>query len=125
MEEGQVVYVSSGKDGYRLGEFLVDSGDLIEEALAVALERSKSSGVSLSRYLTENSMIAADRLTQALEQLVEKILIEVFISRKGTVSVTSPLPEIIRNSPIRLETGRIVSDALRIFDEMNRNILTD
>lgn len=122
MEDGQVVYVSSGKDGYRLGEFLVHSGDLTDEALSKALEQSKRLDVSLSRYLTENCLISADRLVNALEQLVEKILVDVFISRNGSVSVSSPLPEKIRNSPIRIETGRIVSDALRIFDEMNRGI---
>lgn len=121
MEEGRVVYVSSGAPGYRLGEYLVASGDLTEQALNDALDRSRVSGVSLSRYLTDQGLVAAARLGEALEQLVEQILIDVFVSNNGSVAVTSPLPAVMGNSPIRLETGRIIADALRIFDEMNRS----
>jgi HD-like signal output (HDOD) protein len=66
-------------------------------------------------------MISARELSEILGQLVEKILIEVFISKNGSVSVTSPLPEIVTNSQVRLETGRVIFDAVRIFDEMNRD----
>jgi hypothetical protein len=122
MEEGKIVFVSSRSDGYRLGEYLVKTGVLSEAVVSVALEESRNSGVSFTRHLIEWSIIPVDELGLALEQLVEKILIEVFVSRNGSVSVTSPLPEIIMNSPIRLDTGRVISDALRIFDEMNRGI---
>jgi len=121
MENGSIVFVSSPKKGYRLGEFLVKSATLSEMQVFQALTESKNSGVSFTRYLVENSMISARELREVLGQLVEKILIEVFISKNGSATVTSPLPDIVSNGPVRLETGRVIFDAVRIFDEMNRD----
>jgi len=120
MEEGSIIYVSSSKEGYRLGEFLVNSGMLPEQEIARALEESRNAEVSFTRYLIDQSMISVADLSDALQQLVEKILVEVFVSRNGSVSVTSPLPAIITKSPVLLDTGLVISDALRIFDEMDR-----
>lgn len=120
MEEGKIMYVSSSKEGYRLGEFLVETGVLAGPVVAQALEESRNANVSFTRYLIDQSILTAGTLSASLQQLVEKILVEVFVSKNGSVSVTSPLPGIIMNSPILLDTGRVISDALRIFDEMNR-----
>ncbi|GAM08831.1 putative protein [Geobacter sp. OR-1] len=121
MENGKIVFVSSQKKGYRLGEYLVKSGALSEMKVFQALTASKNSGLSFTRFLVENGLISAIELSEHLGQLVEKILIEVFVSKNGSVSVTSPLPDIVANGPVRLETGRIIFDAVRIFDEMNRD----
>ncbi|MBT0663307.1 HDOD domain-containing protein [Geobacter pelophilus] len=121
MENGKIVFVSSQKKGYRLGEYLVKCGAMSEVKVFQALTESRNSGLSFTRYLVENGLIPAAELAEHLGELVEKILIEVFISKNGSVAVTSPLPEIVANGPVRLETGRIIFDAVRIFDEMNRD----
>lgn len=121
MEHGKIVFVTSQKKGFRLGEFLVKCGALSDLQVFQALTESKNKGISFTRYLVENSFLSSRELAEVVGNLLEKLLIEVFSRKSGSVSVTSPLPEILHNGPVHLETGRAIFDAVRLFDEMNRD----
>ncbi|MSM40961.1 MAG: HDOD domain-containing protein [Geobacter sp.] len=123
LETGKIIFAASQKKGNRLGEFLVKEGALGEMQVIQALTASRSAGISFTRYLVENGLISGRALSEVFTQLVEKLLIEVFSCKHGSVSVTSPLPDSVLNGPIHLETGRILFDAVRVFDEMNRDSL--
>lgn len=121
LETGKIIFAASQKKGNRLGEFLVKEGALGEMQVIQALSASRSAGISFTRYLVENGLISGRALSEVFTQLVEKLLIEVFSCKHGSVSVTAPLPDSVLNGPIHLETGRILFDAVRVFDEMNRD----
>lgn len=123
LETGKIIFAASQKKGNRLGEFLVKEGALGEMQVIQALTASRSAGISFTRYLVENGLISGRALSEVFTQLVEKLLIEVFSCKHGSVSVTAPLPDSVLNGPIHLETGRILFDAVRVFDEMNRDSL--
>ena len=123
LESGKIIFAASQKKGNRLGEFLVKEGALGEMQVIQALTASRSAGISFTRYLVENGLISGRALSEVFTHLVEKLLIEVFSCKHGSVSVTAPLPDSVLNGPIHLETGRILFDAVRVFDEMNRDSL--
>jgi len=123
LETGKIIFAASQKKGNRLGEFLVKEGALGEMQVIQALSASRSAGISFTRYLVENGLISGRALSEVFTHLVEKLLIEVFSCKHGSVSVTAPLPDSVLNGPIHLETGRILFDAVRVFDEMNRDSL--
>ena len=120
LEEGKIVFVASPKRGNRLGESLVKSGALNEAQVFKALTESRKSGTLFSRYLVENGLISCQALNEVFAQLVEKILVEVLMCQSGSVDVTTPLPDFARNGPLRMETGKAVFEAVRLFDELTR-----
>lgn len=121
MESGRIIYATSPKPGKRLGEFLIRSGALTGPQTFGALNDSRKAGVSFTRYLVDQNLISSQELTTVFAQLVEALLIDVFSSKTGSVSVTSPLPDSVLAGPIQLETGRAIFDAVRVLDERERD----
>jgi putative nucleotidyltransferase with HDIG domain len=121
LEKGKLVLAGSQKKGLQFGQFLAASGALSEVQVFQALTESKSKGVSLTRYLVENSLVSPDVLTDIMSDLVEKLILDLLANNSGSVSITTPLPEILANGPIALETARVLFNAVRIYDEQNRD----
>lgn len=120
-EKGKLVLAGSQKKGLQFGQFLAASGELSEVQVFQALTESKSKGVSLTSYLVETSLVSSRVLTDIMSELVEKLLLDLFSHNAGSVSITTPLPETLANGPIALETGRVLFNAVRIYDEQNRD----
>ena len=121
IEKGKMVLAASQKKGLRFGEFLAASGALPEVQVFQAMTESRNKGISLTRYLVHNSLVSARVLSDLMTQLAEKLLLELFANQTGSVSVTSTLPDSVLGGPIALEIGRVLFDALRIYDEQNRD----
>lgn len=121
IERGKLILAASRKKGLRFGEFLVVSGVLSEAQVFQALTECRNKGMSLTRYLVDSSLVSTHVLSDIMTQLAEKILIELFSSNTGLVSVTSPLPDNLTNGPVALEIGRVLCDTMRIYDEQNRD----
>jgi putative nucleotidyltransferase with HDIG domain len=121
IEKGKIILVVSQKKGLRFGEFLAATGVLSELQVLQALTESRNKGISFTRYLVENSLISASVVSDIMAQLAEKLLLELFSNDTGSVSVTSPLPDYLADGPIALETGRVLFEAVRVYDEQNRD----
>ena len=121
MESGQIIYATSPRPGKRLGEFLIRSGALTGPQTFNALNESRRAGMSFTRHLVEIQLITRKVLTAVFAKLVETLLIDVFSTKTGSVSVTSPLPDSVLQGPIQLETGSAIFDAVRVMDEMERD----
>ncbi|WP_085814550.1 HDOD domain-containing protein [Geoanaerobacter pelophilus] len=123
LEKGKLVLAGSQKKGLQFGQFLVASGALSEVQVFQALTESKSKGVSLTRYLVENALVSPRVLADITSDLVEKLILDLLANNAGSVSITTPLPEILANGPVTLETARVLFNAVRIYDEQNRDSL--
>lgn len=121
VENGKLVLAASQKKGLNFGHFLAASGALSEVQVFQALTESKHKGISLTRHLVENSLISANVVSDIMTQLAEKLILEIISDSTGSVSVTSPLPATLAEGPIALETGRVLFDAVRVYDEQNRD----
>jgi len=102
LERGKIFFASCEKEGLRFGEFLVQSGLLLETQMARALEESRKEGKRFTEYLIDNGLVSFRLLQAAFFELVDLILMEVFKYRSGIFSVTDPLPDNVLDGPIRL-----------------------
>ncbi len=138
--ESQLVF----KDGYfvsanhldnrvRIGKILVDLNVITPEILDQALAAQKSAGPNhkpLIITLIENGMVNEKDAYRGLERLIELALVEVLTWKKGTFTL-DVLPESVTdeyiydtekmNGEIKVDTQRILMDALRIIDEKTRD----
>ncbi len=122
MESGKIIFAASRKPGKRLGEFLVKAGAMSGPKAYQALIESRNCNMSFTRYLVEKNLITIRELSESFAKLVEMLLVDVISCGNASVSVTTPLPDAVINGPIQLETGRAIFDAVRVLDEMNRDL---
>jgi len=136
--ESQLVF----KDGYfvsanhldnrvRIGKILVDLNVITPEILDQALTAQKNAGPNhkpLIITLIENGMVNEKDAYRGLERLIELALVEILTWKKGTFTL-DVLPESAEyiydtekmNGEIKVDTQRILMDALRIIDEKTRD----
>jgi len=118
LENGKVVFVSSEKDGERLGQLLSKGGLLEAETVEVSLEESRRFGICFTKYLIEEQMLSPIVLVRVIARLGERILAESVRGLEGTFTCTTPLPRMVVEGPVRLDTGHLILNALRKMDEV-------
>ncbi len=138
--ESQLVF----KDGFfvsanhlnnkiKIGKILVDLKVISPEILESALQAQKEAGPKqkpLIITLIENGQVNEKDAYKGLEQLIEMTVVEVLTWKKGTFTL-DVLPESVTddyiyytgkmNGEIKIDTQRILMDALRIIDEKVRD----
>ena len=121
LDQGNLVFATSLKDGQHLGRYLLTSGVSNEDQLSRAVAESTQKNISVTRYLAEYSRISTDILADATTNLAIQLIVEDFADKNGSVSITSPLPDAILNGPFHLDTVRIIGEAVRIHDELTKD----
>lgn len=119
-QEGTLIFVSSQKEGERLGEYFTANNHLDEHRLARALKESRMLGVPFTGYLISENLIDRDTLQRALERLVEITFTDALTWEEGTFEFTDSLPSIILNGPVKLKTSFVVFQAVKTFDESRK-----
>jgi hypothetical protein len=82
-KNGDIVFVSGGKPGDRLGQALLRSRAVPVSSLYSSLARNLASGAKLTRVLLEEDWIPRDSLAELVGALAEKLLKEVLAWRHG------------------------------------------
>lgn len=120
-EQGKIVFATSRKKGSSLAEVLIKTGALKESMAMSALTESRSTGVSLTRYLIDQNILSLPTLTHQFRQYLLTLLFEVFSAKSGSATVTSPVPEAVLGGALQLDISRTLLDAVRLFDEHTRD----
>ncbi|GAC1341834.1 MAG: hypothetical protein NVSMB23_13930 [Myxococcales bacterium] len=121
-----------GPQSKRLGDLLVDAGSIDAATLAGALklQESETPRRSLGQILVSINAIAADAMYRAVEQQIERTVYDLVTWTQGTFQFAlddlKPIDDIavfpgdiVRH--LNLDTQMVLLDALRIFDERNRD----
>src|SRR5438309_5014623 len=121
-----------GPGSKRLGELLLDAGVIDQPTLAAALQAQESEQPrrSLGQVLVAMSAVAPELMYRAVEQQIEKTVYDLVTWTHGTFQFAlddlRPIDDIavfpgdvIRH--LNLDTQMVLLDALRIFDERNRD----
>jgi hypothetical protein len=121
-----------GPASKRLGELLVESGIIDAETLETALKQQEQETPrrSLGQILVAMNAVASDIMYRALEQQIERTVYDLVTWTHGTFHFAlddlKPIDDIavfpgdvIRH--LNLDTQMVLLDALRIFDEKNRD----
>src|ERR1700730_14300012 len=121
-----------GPASRRLGDLLVDSGAIDPETLAKALDvqEGETPRRSLGQILVSMKAIGAETMYRAVEQQIERTVYDLVTWTQGTFQFAlddlKPIDDIavfpgdvVRH--LNLDTQMVLLDALRIFDERNRD----
>jgi hypothetical protein len=119
-KDGKIIFVSSKKDGERLGEFLSKNGNIDEEKMKGALIASKKEELPFTQYLIEKKVVPREFLIVAIEQLSEIIFSDVLDWDAGNYRFIDGLPDIVINGPIHINTSYLVFEAVRKHDERSK-----
>jgi len=115
----------------RLGELLMEAGAIDQAGLDAALSRQQSEQPrrSLGQVLLAMGAVDADTVFRTVEQQIEQIVYDLVMWNEGTFHFAlddlKPIDEIalVPGDVIRhlnLDTQMVLLDALRMFDERNR-----
>jgi uncharacterized protein DUF4388 len=118
--------------GKRLGELLVEAGAIDQARLDEALRQQETEHPrrSLGQLLASIGAVDADTIYRTIEQQIERTVYDLVSWNQGTFHFAlddlKPIDEIavVPGDVIRhlnLDTQMVLLDALRIFDERNRN----
>ena len=120
-EDGNIIFVSSRKEGQKFGDFLAATGYIEEETVNQSLIESRKFDTSFTQYLMDEQMLSRELLTDALTHLARIILIDILQKTNCKFRFTTPLHDIIRKGPIRINASHLILDTVRKLDEMNRD----
>lgn len=115
--EGKIIFISSKKDGERLGEFLAKNGQVDEEKMKDALFKSQSEGVPFTQYIIEHKIVPREFLIVAISQLAEILFTDMLKWKTGRFEFIDGLPDIVINGPIHLSTSYLVFESVRKLNE--------
>ncbi len=131
-KDGAINSATFPKSGHNLGKALLDLGAVTEAELSRAITAQKKPGSParpLGQLLVESGAVEPAVLTQAMERLIELILLDVVSLRKGSFSFTADAPVLcddfqhVSSSVMRgisVNTQMVLLDVLRIYDEKNK-----
>lgn len=121
-DHGQLILVKSSNPALRLGQTIVRMGLLSNEQLREALGRQERDVISRSigTLLIKYQHITEQQLSMAVEEQCIEILSRVIVGDSGTF-VFSPEPSLpSRTEIIRLHADRIIIEAIRRSDELDK-----
>ncbi len=121
LEQGKIVFATSRRRGLSLSELLIRTGALKEPMVVHALAESRAAGVSLTRYLIEQGLLSSTTLANLFRQFLLELFLELFASKSGSVAVVAPAPAAVLGGSLKLDVGRVLLDAVRLFDERTRD----
>ncbi|HEY2031051.1 MAG TPA: DUF4388 domain-containing protein [Myxococcales bacterium] len=121
-----------GPSSKRLGELLIDNGVIDKATLAKALQAQDTEQPrrSVGQVLVAMGAVSSDAMFKAVEQQIERTVYDLVTWAKGTFTFAldqvkaiddiAVVPgDVVRH--LNLDTQMVLLDALRIFDERNRD----
>ena len=130
---GFIVSANHVDNSVRIGQILLDTGQLSQEGLERALQEQQRAGAQrkpIIQTLIEGGWVQTEAAYKGLEVLIEMTIVEVLAWTKGTFSLDVEkshvsdeyryFPEQVKRE-IHLNTQSLLMDALRIYDERKRD----
>lgn len=120
LQEGKVVFLTSNKEGERIGEFLAKYGELALPLVKEAIEQSHHRGIPFTSYLLAEQILDRPTLESVIHQLLIVALADTLDWPSGVFQLSDMLPPAILNGPIQLDTGNILKEAVRYQQQEKR-----
>jgi len=118
IEEGQIIYVSSSREGERLGEFIHEGSYLTEDKIESALTQSQVMKIRFTQRLIELNYFTKEKLTEIITLYAKEHLLAAISLKAGQFEfIKGPLPDVVRDALIRLDTSRVIFDLFKKLEE--------
>jgi putative nucleotidyltransferase with HDIG domain len=121
LQEGKIIFISSQKEGERLGEFFMATGRLDPRQIEHGLRESRRLNVSFTGYLIDQGVIDRNTLEHTLQSLAETAFSDALTWEGGSFEFTDTIPLLIMDGPIKLNTSFVVFQSVKLLDEARRD----
>ncbi|MBN2644795.1 MAG: HDOD domain-containing protein [Desulfuromonadaceae bacterium] len=101
-DAGKLIYITSNKSGERVGEFLVQRGDLTRSWAGFLLKDSQRNGIGFTSSLLKKNIFDPKRLKKALSELATTILADAMSWTRGTFEFNETLPPQVLEGPVQI-----------------------
>ena len=120
LQEGKVVFLTSNKEGERIGEFLAEYGGLGFPLIKGAIEQSQRRGIPFTAFLLSEQIIDRATLEATIRQLLIMALADTLEWPSGQFQMSDVLPSTILNGPIQLDTGNLLKQVMQYQQQERR-----
>ncbi|BCR06833.1 hypothetical protein DESUT3_39020 [Desulfuromonas versatilis] len=117
LQEGKIVFLTSNKEGERIGEFLARVGCLELNLIKHAIQESQRLGVPFTRYLLDQKLMPRQNLLNVVGRLVVTALADALGWGGGSFEFSDALPPTIINGPIMLEAADLMERAVALREK--------
>lgn len=121
LQDGKMIFISSQKEGERLGEFFMHTGRLSAVQIEQGLRESKRLGCPFTGYLIDQGIIDKQSLEQTLQSLAETALSDALTWEGGSFEFSDTIPSLILDGPIKLNTSFVLFQSVKMLDEALRD----
>jgi hypothetical protein len=119
VEDGKIVYVSSNKEGERLGEFISKGSYLETNKIKSALIQSQTMKVPFTQRLIELNYFTREQLTEIITTYAKELLLDAISWKEGSFEfVQGLIPTNVINGPIKLNTSEIIFDVFKYLEDI-------
>ncbi len=99
LQDRKIIFISSQKEGERLGEFFLKTGRLDPQQIERGLRESKTLNVPFTGYLIDHGIIDRGALEQTLQGLAETAFADALSWEGGSFEYTEAIPPLILKWP--------------------------
>jgi hypothetical protein len=118
MENGKIVYVSSNKEGQRLGEFIMKNSAVDAEEIKAALIRSQSMKVPFTQMLIDLECFTAEDLKLTIIRYAKDLLVDAISWEDGWFEfIEGIIPSYVKNGTIQLHTTELIFEVFKTIEE--------
>jgi len=110
--DGQIVFVSSTREGERFGEFLESRGCFDRQRMLDLIAEARNKGVRFTADLMAEGVFQHAELEDALTELVVVALRDVFSWQEARCSFHDELPIGVLQGPVSIALSNAVTQAL-------------
>lgn len=118
IEDGKIVYVSSNKEGERLGEFIMKESRIEAEKIKSALIRSQSMKIPFTQMLIDLGFFTIEDLRRTIVSYAKNLLIDAVSWKEGWFEfIQGIIPSYVIQGPIHLNTTELIFEVFRTLEE--------
>jgi len=114
-----LIYITSNKAGERVGEYLIQRGDLTRTWAGFLLKDSKRNGIAFTTSLLKKNIFNKTKLEDALSDLANTALADVLSWTNGTFEFSDKLPQQALDGPIRISEVQAMQQLLQGNDSQS------
>lgn len=119
LEEGKIVYVSSNKEGERLGEYIARGSFLDINNIRSALEQSQTMKLPFTQRLIDLNYFSLELLTEIMFRFAKELLLDAISWDEGWFEfIEGIVPQYVMKGPIKLNTTEIIYEVFRELEDM-------
>lgn len=119
IEAGKIIFISSNRDGERLGEYLHNGSFLEAGRIKSALLQSQAMKIHFTQRLVDLNFFTADQLKAIITKHAKAILLDAMGWADGTFEfLNDDLPSYVSRGTVSLNTTELIYEVFQQFESM-------